>query len=70
MQSARIWIGYGSLAQGYGPLAHFEGPLSIWSRIIPDFECYHWKIVCKQLKLTNYKKWIIDYNTTYVVENV
>ena len=32
-------------------------------------ECYHWKNVCKQLKLINYRKWMVDYKIKYVVDN-
>ena len=44
-----------------------------WTRglLVSSQSLYHWATALpKQLKLTNYIKWMVDYNTTYVVDNV
>ena len=46
-------------------MAHCKGQSTFWS-----IECDHWKNVCKQLKLSNYRKLMAEYKITYVVDNV
>ena len=48
----------------------FLGPVIILVQDYPWLEYYDWKNVCKQLKLTKYRKWMVDYKITYVVDNV
>ena len=52
---------------GYEPLAYFKGPSSLWSRIIPDLSVTIERMyVYKQLKLSYYRKRVVE----YVVDNV